>query len=454
MKKYLFGEKHYYMYTLETLFDSIVALFISGTFFAKLTTSLGVSDTMTAVLAQSGNLVIGLYLISSFISRSPNAKPIIGVLQLCYQLLVSTIYVLPFFLFEPRTSEILLLVILLVAKGISFVYGGAKSGWYVSNIPAQKRASYFGISSAIVNASLFLVSLLMGRVIDRMEEAGNLKGAFLTIFLIMLAMTALNVTTIFLTRRPSEEFRGTKEDASAKDGMRDLIRNDGFRTITIQRFILTIGLLATTAYQSTYLIVDIGLSMSGSMLFNAIGLGVYAISLAVWGKLGERMSLLKMYEIGLILMASASFVSIFLSPTHYALPYTLYVVLYQCGAAAYGVGYMLTYRIMPERHYPSAAALSGIPLNLTNFFLTLALSPLFDYLKYDLDSTLFGRTFYAQQTFSIIGTVVQILSLAYLFLVVSKNIKKEMNKVGGVDPTKKVRSETPDNDPIATKQGD
>jgi hypothetical protein len=87
-----------------------------------------------------------------------------------------------------------------------------------------------------------------------------------------------------------------------------------------------------------------------------------------------------------------------------------------------------------------------------NFFLTLALSPLFDYLKYDLNSTLFGHTFYAQQTFSVIGTVVQSLSLTYLFLVVSKNIKKEMNKVGGVDPTKKKRVEAADDAPAGMKK--
>lgn len=192
MKHPLFGEKHYYMYMLDGIFDGIVTTLTAGTFFAKLTTSLGVSDTTTAILSQAGNVMVALFLISSFISHSKKAKPLIAGFHLCYQLLISTIYVLPFFVLEPGVVQTILLVLLLLAKAISFSSINARSGWYISIMPKEKQSSVFGFSQAITNGVLFLVSLLMGVVIDRMEQSGNLKGAFLVIFFILLAMSALN----------------------------------------------------------------------------------------------------------------------------------------------------------------------------------------------------------------------------------------------------------------------
>ena len=425
MKKPLFGKKHYYMYMFETMFDSIVAALVSGTFFAKLTTSLGISDATTAVLAQVGNLMIVLYLLSAFVSRSKRMKGTIVGMQLAYQLLMSTIYLLPLFAFPIGTTEFLLFALILTAKAISFCYAGAKSGWYVANIPEEKRASFFGVSQAVVNCVIFIVNLIVGNLIDRMETKGNLVGAFTVIFFILLGLTTLNVLTIVFTRPPAEDFHG-KESEGVLAVVKELMKNDGFRTLTVQRMIFTVALITTIAYQSTYLIVDIGMSMSTASLFAALNAAVYAVFLALWGKIGERFSLLKMYHIGMLLIAASAVTSIFLTPSNYIVPYIVYIVLYNCGLAAYGVGYMLTYRIMPESHYPAASALGSIPNALINVFGTLALAPLFNYLKYELGGELFGHTFYAQQTLSVLGTVLHIVSLLYLFLVVHKRIKKEM----------------------------
>lgn len=427
MKAPLFGKRHYYMYLFETLFDSTVAALVSGTFFAKLTTSLGISDATTAVLAQVGNLTIVLYLLSAFVSRSRRMKPIILSMQFAYQFLISLIYVLPLFAFPIGTTEFLLFALMLSAKAISFCYAGAKSGWFVANIPEEKRASFFGISQGIVYAFIFVVDILVGMMMDRMEANGNLVGAFAVIFVILLALTALNVLTIFLTRPPSEDFHGAKGEG-VRVIVKDLIRNDGFRTLTIQRLIFSAASLATTAYLSTYLIVDAGISMQDAALFAAFHSLIYAAFLALWGKIGERFSLLKIYYVGMVLVALSSLVVVFMSPENYLVPYMIHIVLINCGNAAYGVGYMLTYRIMPESHYPAASAISTIPISLLSFFGTLALAPLFNFLKYDLNSTLFGKTVYAQQTFSVLGTVLHIVSLLYLFLVVHKRIKKEMER--------------------------
>ena len=114
--------------------------------------------------------------------------------------------------------------------------------------------------------------------------------------------------------------------------------------------------------------------------------------------------------------------TIFLSPTHFALPFVLFTVLYNLGHAAYNVGYTVVYRILPERHYASGLAIGVIPQSLVFFFSTLALAPLFNYLKDDLGGTLFGRTFYAQQTFSIIGTAFYILGILYLVFVTNRHM--------------------------------
>ena len=421
MKKYLFGEKHYYMYAFDALFDGVVATLTAGTFFAKLTTSLGVSDTTTAILGQVGHLMIVLYLVSSVVARMKNPKPTITILHLCYQVLISTLYLLPFFLFEPSVSEKILLVAILLAKSASFCCAGAKSSWLISNIPKEKQSSVFGISQAIVYGSLFFLSLGMSRVIDRMEERGNLRGAFLIIFLILLAASGLNLATTLLTRRPSPKMEA-EEGESLLVTYREVLQNKAFVSIAIQRLFYTVGSAASTSYQATYLINECGLPMTTIALFTAIGTAVNALAHAFWGKVGERTSQYHVYSISMVLMTLACAATIFLSPTHFALPFVLFTVLYNLGHAAYNVGYTVVYRILPERHYASGLAIGVIPQSLVSFFSTLALAPLFNYLKDDLGGTLFGCTFYAQQTFSVIGTAFYILGILYLVFVTNRHM--------------------------------
>ena len=197
----------------------------------------------------------------------------------------------------------------------------------------------------------------------------------------------------------------------------------------LQKLIYAIAVTAMTAYQATYLIVDIGLSMTQTSLIAAVEAAIYAIALALFGKLGERIPLSRVYAIGMLLMTFAAFSSIFLSPTSFLLPYVLFALFYKCGYAAFMVGFFVVYRVIPESHYTSSGAIINIPQCLLVFLTTLALSPLFHYLKYDLDSTLFGHTFYAQQTFSVIATVLYGIAVAYFFLVVKKRLKKHGNNL-------------------------
>jgi MFS family permease len=196
----------------------------------------------------------------------------------------------------------------------------------------------------------------------------------------------------------------------------------------IQKLIYAVAVTALTAYQSTFLIGEIGLSMTEASLVAAVEAAIYAIALAVFGKLGERISLSRVYAIGMILMTFAAFFCIFLSPTSFLVPYILFALCYRCGYAAFMVGFFVVYRVIPESHYTSSGAVINIPQCLLVFLTTLVLAPLFNYLKLDLDNTLFGHTFYAQQTFAVLGTVLHIVSLLYLFLVVHKRIKKEMER--------------------------
>lgn len=421
MKQPLFGKYHYYMFALDALFDGIVLTLTAGTFFAKLSTSLGVSDATTAILAQSGHLMIALYLVSSITARAKNSKPLIGILNFVYQLLITTIYVLPFFALDPGTTETLLLVILIGAKAISFTCAGAKSSWLVANIPKEKQSSVFGISQALVYVFLFFLSLVMGNVIDRMETAGNLRGAFLILFFILLGASVLNFVSILLTRAPAPKTKEEKSESLA-DTYRAVLKNKGFRSIAIHRLFYTVANTAVTAYQSTYLINEIGLPMTEVAVYTAIGTAVYAVSLAVWGKIGERRTQYYAYKAGMVITSVANLIAIFLAPNHYLIPYVLFTVIHQCGYAAYIIGYTVIYRLMPERHYAAALATGVIPQSLVAFGTTLVLAPLFNYLKDDLGGTLFGHTFYAQQTFAVIGTLVSVLSLLFLFLITNKHV--------------------------------
>ncbi len=423
-KKVLFGEKHYWMIAFEATFTYWIDILSGGVYFAKLTTSIGISDTSTAVLGAIGNFTALLSVFAIYLARRRRVKPLVASMHFTYQLLITILFLLPTLMLSPSAAETVLVIVLIASRLLSPLYGQIKSSWYQSNIPDAIRGSFGGVYQAISAISAMLVTFAAGRILDVSEANGNLVGGFRTIAIIVLAVAVLDLVTILLTHETPTEH---PEDGAPKITLfcevGSVLRIPACRNVILYRSLWQIAAVFFSAFQGTYLIVDLGISMTTISLINVYHYIIHFALLLLSGKLAKRIPLSKMMALG-ILIDAISIIPLCLLSDKGTIPvYLVRLTLTLLGSSVLSIGNMIYYRILPKELYTAFNVTSSIPTCLISFFTTLALTPLFNYLKYTLGGELFGIKIYAQQTLAILGVLVAIPVWIYVWRVLLPSVR-------------------------------
>jgi MFS family permease len=423
-KKYLFGEKHYWMIAIEATLDYCVAVLSSGAYFAKLTTSIGISDSSTAILGALGNFIALLSVFSIYIARRRRIKPIVASMHFTYQLLIVLLFLLPSISVNATAADAVFVAVLIGAKILSPLYANVKSSWYASNIPDSIRGPFGGVYQAISAISAMFVTFGAGSIMDAFESRGNLYGAFFVIGIVILVIAVLDLATILLTRETlSEHSDGNTTKISLFSEVGTILKIPACRNIVLYRVLWAVAAVFFGGFQGTYLIVDLGVSMTTISLISVYQYVAHFVMLLCSGRLAKRFSLSKMMAMGIFIDA-ISIIPLCLLSDRATIPvYIARITLTLLGGSILSIGNMIVYRILPSELYTAFNVTSSIPTCLASFFTTLALTPLFNYLKYTLGGELFGIKLYAQQTLALLGVLVAIPIWIYVRRVMLPSVR-------------------------------
>lgn len=392
------------MYIFEALFEYLISILASGAFLAKLTTTIGISDSVTAILASITSLSSVFQIVSIYLSHKNPIKPIIIPMQVLSQLMYAGLYIVPLIGFKSGVVPVFCIVIVL-ANALKNITSPLKVNWFMSLVDAKKRGSYTAILQivSVIGATTF--TLISSSAIDRFEAEGNMNGAYLTLTLMIFALIVLCNIPLFISR---EKHEVSERKTSPLRSIKLLFANKAYvRSIAIFSFysLASIG----GAFLATYQIKELGFSMTFIAILDTAVCVMQIGALALFGRLSFRMQHRSLIRLAYVFSAISYTALIFTTTstgTVLFLVYRIFMMLYSSSMAV--SQHNLLFEICPPEERTSAISIFTMTSGLIGFAATVAVTPLFNYMQ-ATGVSIFGINVFPQQVFAALALVLVII---------------------------------------------
>ena len=405
------------LYIAEAALEYFVSIMVTGAFLAKITSEIGMPDTLTGILSSFVSLGCGFQIIAIFLANKRPVKRWVTILHSVNQLAFALIYIIPF-VEVPQTAKIALFVALLLTGHIvNNVVNAPKINWFMSLVDDHRRGRFTANKEMVSLVGGMIFSFAMGAVIDNFEAAGNLNGAFivcgLTLFFLMLLHSA---TLVFSKEKPVEK----TEKISTKRLIGALITDKDLLKVIMVSVLWNVVTYTATPFYGTYQVKELGFSMT----FVSVLAAAYAVARTIFsfplGKFADKHSFADMLNICFVIMLVAFGVNVFTVPQNGKVFYTVYYMLNAIGMAGINSATVnLIYDYVGKDKRTGALALKSTLAGFAGFFTTLAVSPLVSLIQTNGNRFL-GLDVYAQQVVSALACILLIGLIIYHNLVVKK----------------------------------
>lgn len=412
INKYSFSR---FMYILEAAFEYFISILVSGAYLAKLTTELGISDSVTGILSALTSIGCSFQILAIFFLNNRKIKTPVTILHTVNQLCFTCIYVVPFFEI-PKTVKIAVFIVLLLSGHIiNNVVQSPKINWFMSLIDNNKRGRFTANKEIISLLGGMLFSFVMGNVIDKYEAEGNVTGAFTVCGITIFVLSVLHFLTLILSIEKEPQI---KENMPIKVMLKGLITDSSFIKIILVSVLWAVASHISTPFYGTYQIKELGFSMTFVSILSA----VYAVCRSIFsrplGRYADKYTFTKMLNICFTVAALSFSVNIFTVPASGKITYTVYYILHAIAMAGINSGGInLIYERVNVNMRVCALALKNTLAGIAGFLTTLVMSRFVEYIQAS-GNKIFGFNVYAQQVVSAFSAVVVILLIVYLNTVV------------------------------------
>lgn len=405
------------MYILEAAFEYFISLLMIGAYIAKVSTTIGLSDSATGILTSLVSLGLAFQIFALFLANKRPVKRWVSFLHIINQLCFALVYFVPFFQGSKSLRIVLFIVFLMMGHLLNNLINSPKTKWFMDLVDDRRRGSFTATKEIVSLIGGMLFTFLVSTVIDHFEERGDLYHSFLFCGIGILVLTVLHTATLLFSR---EKEAPVTDKTSFGAMLGDLLKNKRLMRAILVIAVWNIAHYVTTPFLGTYQIKELGFSMTFISLLSVL----YSVSRALIskpiGRYGDRASFLKMFRICFLFMALAFGINIFTTPTNGKILYTLYYLLYALGSAGITSGEInLIYECVDREHRMGALALKSTLAGVLGFLTTLAVSPLVSHVQKNGNRFL-GIPLYAQQLLSAITLLILIGLLIYVSLLIRR----------------------------------
>ena len=409
------------LYILEAALEYFISLLVTGAYLAKVTSAIGMSDSLTGILTSFVSLGCGFQILAIFLANKRPVKRWVTLLHSFNQLAFALIYLVPFIELTKEAKIVLFIVFLLLGHIINNVVNSPKINWFMSLVDDNKRGSFTANKEMVSLIGGMVFSFAMGAVIDHFEEIGNLNGAFIVCGISVFGLMILHsATLIFSKEKPVEE----KEKISTKQLLGELIKDKNLFKVILISILWNIVNYSATPFYGSYQIKELGFTMTFVSILSA----AYAIMRASFakplGKFADKYSFAKMLNICFLIALIGFVINMFTVPSNGKVLYTIHYMLYAIAMAGINSATInLIYDYVDKTKRVGALALKSTLAGFAGFFTTILISPLVSYIQKN-GNVFLGMHVYAQQVVSAIAAALLVVLLIYLNMVVLK-IKRE-----------------------------
>lgn len=406
-------------YTIECAIEYFISLLVADAFFAKLLTSIGISDAMTGIISSFITLAFVIQLFSILLVRTKvSTKKLVTVIDTTSIIFFMLIYLVPFLSKDPNVRTILIVLCVLIAYTFKYLVVSMLYTWANSFVEPTKRASFSATKEIISLISGMIFTVIIGLVLDRYEALGNLEGGFLFIAIGVLVLNICNLSCLLSIKKeePTEE---TVQTEKLSVVAKNILGNKNFRSIVILSIIWDIARYFTIGFLGVYKTKDLAMSLTLVQAVNIIGnVGRIFIS-KPFGRYSDKHSYAKGLCLGLYIAAAAFFVNMFTTQTTWWL-IIVYTLLYSCSMAGTNQNsYNISYSYVETKYISQAMAIKNSIAGVCGFLASLAGGKLLSVIQAS-GNTFLGLSVKGQQVLSAISFLLVVICIIFTKTVVEK----------------------------------
>lgn len=399
-----------FLYVLEASFEYFINLLLTGAYIAKVTTDLGMSDSLTGIITSITALASTFQLVAIFLAHKKPVKRWVTICHSINQLFFACVYLVPIFHFSQTVKIILFIVFLLLGNIINQVINAPKINWFMSLIDSNKRATFTATKEAVSLIGGMIFTFIVGSIMDYYQAIENNNAAFLFCSIGILVLMVLHTgALVFSKEKPAEKV----EKSCVKNQIAELLKNKGLWKIILLSSLWKVATYLSTPFYGTYQIKELAFSMTLVSLLTAMNAIVRAAVSRPIGKLADK-SFVKVLKICYTFGGLAFAVNMFTVPSNGELFFVFYYLFYAVSMAGIDNCEMnLAYSIVKEEQRTTTLALRMAISGIVGFITTLVVSPLVTYIQNNGNKFL-GLNVYAQQVVSALSVAVVVGMLIYL----------------------------------------
>lgn len=392
------------MYILEAMFENFVTVVTTGAYLAKLTTTIGISDGLTAILATITSLSSVFQIVSISIAHKNPIKPIIIPIQIVAQLMFAGLYVIPLIGFNSGVVALFSIIIIL-SNALKSIVSPLKINWFMSLVDAKKRGSYTATLTIVSIVGQIIFSLAASNAVDRFEARGNMRGAFIALTVTILVLTVMTNLPLFLAK---EKHEVNERKTSPFRSVKDLFKNKRYvHAITIFAIysLTSIG----GAFLGTYQIKELGFSMTFIAILDTVVSIIQIGALALFGRLSFHMQHRAVIRMAYIFAIGTNTALIFTTTSTGKVlffTYRIFSALYASSIAVSQRNFL--FEICPPEERTSAISIFTMTSGLVSFIATVVATPIFNYMQAN-GVIIFGKSVFPQQVFAAAALVLVIV---------------------------------------------
>lgn len=392
------------MYILQAMFEYLVALLVQGTFLARISTSLGISDGLTGIISSIISLGCLFQFFSIFI-RIGKKKNLVIVMSIVNQLLFAFLYAVPLLNIPSAVKPVIFVAVILTAYVIYNVIHPQKTVWLMSLVSDKKRGKFTAIKEIVSLIAGIIYPIIMGSIVDGYTQAGDERGAFFLCGCVLLSLTVIHTLTLVLSPEPD-----TSSNVQKKTDFSAVFKNKKVISVAVLFVFWQIAHYCAIPFYGTFQVNELGFSMTKAQILTALGSISRIIVSPIFGAYGDKKGFAKMLMLG-FLFGCASFLSVvFANETTGTVCFALYYILFGIAMAGINSSFTnLVFDVAPTEIRADALAITQCMAGSAGFVFSLISSAILTFIN-----SLGITAIYPQQILSVLSVLFTLICIVYL----------------------------------------
>ena len=398
---------------VEAALEYFIAIITSGAYLAKITSALSFSDSLTGVLSSFVSLGCIFQLGSGFVFKgAKRVKGRVIAFQMVYQLLFVVVYLTPVLNAHENIRTGVFLAAFLLAYVLINLVRSQKNTWMLSLIDDKKRGTFTAKKEIVSLLSGMIFTYIIGSAIDAFEYAGNTHGAFILCAIVIFALNALHMLTLFLTKeKPAEKLGGDQN----KTGLRDVLKNKKVMSVIVIGVLWYVTTYAATPFYGAYQIGQLGFSMRFISILSIVYSIVRALVSPFMGKLADRHGFVKMAYLCFFVAGAGFLACAFTTPENGKILFSVYNIMNAVSMAGINSAILnIVFGYAPFEIRSQAIALNQAMCGVCGFLTTCLASSVVSRIQ-ENGNMIWGMHLYPQQFMSAVAVVLCGGLLAYTY---------------------------------------